>query len=57
MHGVKTYGINRKEALSRDWKELNKETYVCLQNNVKVYFCMQIQSNKTVYIYLGAIQN
>ena len=57
MHGVKTYGINRKEALSRDWKELNKETYVCLQNNVKVYFCIQIQSNKTVYIYLGAIQN
>ena len=26
VHGVKAYGINRKEALTRDWEELNKET-------------------------------
>ena len=28
-----------------DWEELNKETYVCnvcLQNNFKVDFCMQM---------------
>ena len=39
MHGVKTYGINRKEALTGDWEELNKYIYryrllsnhVCLQ--------------------------
>ena len=26
---MKTYGINGTEALTGDWKELNKETYVC----------------------------
>lgn len=26
--GIKTYGIKVKEALTGDWKELNKETYV-----------------------------
>ena len=30
------------------WKELS------LQNNVKVYYCMQIQANKIAHIYLGA---
>ena len=30
MHGVKPYGINRKEALREDWEELNIETYVCM---------------------------
>ena len=25
---IKTYGIKMKEALTGDWKELNKETYV-----------------------------
>ena len=24
VHGVKTYGINGKEALTGDWEELNK---------------------------------
>ena len=28
VHGVKTYGIKEKEALTGDWKKLNKETYV-----------------------------
>ena len=28
MHEVKTYGINRKEVLTGDWEELNKEMYV-----------------------------
>ena len=45
MHGVKTCGMNRKEALTGDWEELNKETcicYICLQNNAKVNFCTQI---------------
>ena len=26
MNGVKTCGINRKEALTVDWEELNKKT-------------------------------
>ena len=33
------------EALTGDWEELNKETYlcnVCLRNNLKVYFCKKI---------------
>ena len=45
MHEVKMYGISGKEALTGDWEELNNETYVCnvrLQDNFKVYFCMQI---------------
>ena len=45
VHGLKTYGINRMKVLTGDWEELSKETYacnVCLQNNGKVYFCMQI---------------
>ena len=45
MHGVKTYGFNRKEALTGDWEELNKATYVCsvcLQSKFKVDFCPQI---------------
>ena len=45
VHGVKTYGINGKEAPTGDWEELNKETYLCnacLPNNSKVYFCIQI---------------
>ena len=29
VYGLKTYGINGKEALTGDWEELNKETYVC----------------------------
>ena len=29
MYGLKTYGINWKEALIGDWEELNEETYVC----------------------------
>ena len=44
-HKVKTYGTKEKEALTRDWEELNKELYVCnlyLQNNFKVYFCRQM---------------
>ena len=42
VHGVKTYGINGKEALTGDWEELNKETCVFkvyLQNNFKVSAC------------------
>ena len=27
VHGVKTYDIKGKEALTGDWKELNKETH------------------------------
>ena len=41
VHGIKTYGIKGKKALTGDWKELSKETYlcnVCLKNNFKVYF-------------------
>ena len=30
MQGVKTCRIQGKEALTEDWKELNKETYVCM---------------------------
>ena len=33
------HGINGKEALTGDWEELNKETYVCnifLKNNSKL---------------------
>ena len=33
------YGINGKEALTGDWEELNKETYLCdafLENNFKL---------------------
>ena len=35
---VRTSAISGKEALTGDWEELNKETYVCnvyLQNNVQ----------------------
>ena len=39
VHGVKTYAINGKKALTGDWEELNNETYVCLKNNSRVYFC------------------
>ena len=28
VHVVKTYGIKGKKALTGDWKELSKETYV-----------------------------
>ena len=45
LNGVKTFGINRKEALMGDWKELNKETYICtrcLQNSAHVYLCAQL---------------
>ena len=45
VNGVKTCDINGKEALTGDWKGLNKETYVCnicLQNNAKVYLCTQL---------------
>ena len=43
VHGLKTYGINGKEALTGDWEELNKKTFVCnVFYNFKVYFCMQI---------------
>ena len=56
MCGVKTYAINRKEALTGDWAELNKKAYVCnvcLQNNFKVYFCTQISINN---VYLKRAQ-
>ena len=39
MYGVKTYGMSEKEALTGDWGELNKETYVC-----KVMFTKQLPS-------------
>ena len=45
VNGVETYDIKGKEALTGDWKELNKETYVCnicLQSDFKVYFCPQM---------------
>ena len=29
VHGVKIYDIKGKEALTGDWKELNKHVYVC----------------------------
>ena len=29
MHGVKTYDINGKEALTGDWEELNKKN-ICM---------------------------
>ena len=32
-------------ALTGDWEKLNKEN-IYLQNNVKVYFCTQIQTDK-----------
>ena len=40
--GLKTYDINRKEELRGDWEEQNNKTqvcYVCVQNNLMVYFC------------------
>ena len=39
VYGVKTYGMSEKEALTGDWGELNKETYVC-----KVMFTKQLPS-------------
>ena len=42
---LRTSAISGKEALTGDWEELNKETYVwngCLQNNFKVYFCTEV---------------
>ena len=56
MHGVKIYGIKGKEVPMGDWEEISKETCniydVCLQNNFKVYFCTQIYTNKTAYVYI-----
>ena len=45
MYGLKSYGINRKEALTGDWEELNKETYV---GNV----CYKTTSRFTSCLYL-----
>ena len=48
MHGVKTYGINEKKALTGDWEELNKETYICNQGNIiYVTITKQLQTSTT----------
>ena len=50
----------QEESTNERLEELNRDTYVCnvcLENNVKVYFFMQIQTNKIDYIYLDAIHN